>query len=212
MKYNDMQQILFCKMYKQSLLGIALAISALGMSGCSSVLNVADNAEFSCPGMPGVMCKTPQQVYKSTNKALPGERFNTGAAAPVPGAMAAITEGQMPHVVQQPFMLQPITGAPVPIREPSRVMRIWIGPWIESKTDNLHWPTYIYTEVQPRKWTIGDPDFKTLRAGMPLTVRPSVAQTPVQSGPQSVEGVAPRAAPQPQSDSAESSNNTQPYE
>ena len=213
LKYNYVQQSSWCAMYKRNLVSFGLALAVAGLSGCASVLSVTDQTEFACPGMPGIMCKTPKQVYNSTHKALP-TMANASAAGSKPGVAAnSVMEGQMPHVVQQPFMLQPISGAPLPLREPSRVLRIWIGPWIETKTDNLHWPTYIYTEVQPRKWTVGDPDFRTMRAGMPLTMRPSVAQTPVRSGAaQSVDGAGNRPAPQPKDDSAESNNSTQPYE
>lgn len=42
----------------------------------------------------------------------------------------------------------------LPIRTPATVMRIWIAPWID-KNDDLHVPSYLYTEVEARKWTIG---------------------------------------------------------
>lgn len=42
----------------------------------------------------------------------------------------------------------------LPVRSPATVMRIWIAPWID-KNDDLHLPSYLYTEVEPRKWSIG---------------------------------------------------------
>ncbi|WP_370649229.1 TraV family lipoprotein [Cupriavidus sp. EM10] len=48
---------------------LLLATLPLLATGCSSILNTADNDSFSCPGMPqGIICKTPLAVYKSTNQ------------------------------------------------------------------------------------------------------------------------------------------------
>jgi conjugal transfer pilus assembly protein TraV len=35
-------------------------------------------------------------------------------------------------------------------------MRIWIAPWEDSRGD-LHAPGYLYTEIEPRRWTLGAP-------------------------------------------------------
>jgi hypothetical protein len=45
---------------------------------------------------------------------------------------------------------------PLARRLPARVMRIWIAPWEDSRGD-LHAPGYLYTEIEPRRWTIGGP-------------------------------------------------------
>jgi hypothetical protein len=36
-------------------------------------------------------------------------------------------------------------------------MRIWIAPWEDSRGD-LHAPGYLYTEIDPRRWTLDDRD------------------------------------------------------
>ena len=43
---------------------------------------------------------------------------------------------------------------PLALRAPARVMRIWIAPWEDSRGD-LHAPGYLYTEIEPRRWTLG---------------------------------------------------------
>ena len=43
---------------------------------------------------------------------------------------------------------------PLARRLPAKVMRIWIAPWEDSRGD-LHAPGYLYTEIEPRRWTIG---------------------------------------------------------
>jgi conjugal transfer pilus assembly protein TraV len=35
-------------------------------------------------------------------------------------------------------------------------MRVWIAPWEDSRGD-LHAPGYLYTEIEPRRWTLGAP-------------------------------------------------------
>ena len=180
---------------------LAAAAGALMLAGCAA-LSVGSSSSFSCPGMPGVMCQTPQQVYAQTSgSAMPPNVFPSGggatggAVAPPQGAATAsgVPMANLPATGNP--MLQPVTGAPMPLREPSRVMRVWIAPWIEKKTDHLHWPTYVFAEVQPRKWTVGKPDFGGMRAGMPLFVRPSAAQAPLGSQPTASAAHVPVANP-----------------
>ena len=57
------------------------------------------------------------------------------------------------RVVARESVRPPAAGA-VPLRSPARVMRIWIAPWEDSRGD-LHAPGYLYTEIDPRRWTLG---------------------------------------------------------
>jgi len=59
------------------------------------------------------------------------------------------------RVVLSGSVRPPVAGA-VPLRSPARVMRIWIAPWEDSRGD-LHAPGYLYTEIDPRRWTLGGP-------------------------------------------------------
>ena len=58
------------------------------------------------------------------------------------------------RVVSTGSVRPPAAGA-VPLRSPARVMRIWIAPWEDSRGD-LHAPGYLYTEIDPRRWTLED--------------------------------------------------------
>ena len=44
-----------------------------------------------------------------------------------------------------------------PLRLPPRVIRIWIAPWEDSDGD-LHQPSYIYSEISPKRgrWLLGE--------------------------------------------------------
>jgi hypothetical protein len=37
-------------------------------------------------------------------------------------------------------------------------MRIWFAPYVDSN-DDLHFPSKVYTEVQPRCWAFGEQEF-----------------------------------------------------
>ena len=124
------------------------------LTGCASTLNTAGTGEFACPGMPGVMCKTPGQVYKMTE----GNTLDASVLAPEPKVVSAKKINPVASVAD--------ANTPMPIREPAKVMRVWIAPWTD-KNDDLHWPSYIYTEIQQRKWSFGNPDFKAMSPVVP---------------------------------------------
>lgn len=139
------------------------------LAGCASSLNTAGTGEYSCPGMPGVMCKTPGQVYKMTE----GDTLDASALAPKTGPAKRIDP--MASIYE--------ANTPMPIREPAKVMRVWIAPWTD-KNDDLHWPSYVYTEIQRRKWSFGNTDFKAMNPVIPFknlsagsAAQPSAAAT-----------------------------------
>ena len=125
------------------------------LSGCSSALNTAGSDSFACPGMPGVICKTPAEVYKMTNGDindinLHPERKNQKQLS------ASSAAGAVKKLSPASAELRAVDGEmngqlPLPIRTPAIVMRIWMAPWKDAN-DDLHWPSYIYTEIEPRKW------------------------------------------------------------
>lgn len=157
---------------------LSLTLGAMALlSGCSSMLNTADSSEFGCPGMPmGVKCKSPMEVYKDIDR-------ETGASGGVP-----VIAGQQPVAGRVATRETPKVKDPVadvvakqlgtdarrtqPVREPAKVMRIWIAQWVEAGTDDLHWPSYIYTEIVPRKWSYGLPEAGVVKAPLPM---PTVA-------------------------------------
>ena len=57
-------------------------------------------------------------------------------------------------VISGPVLPRP--EGPVPIRLPAQVLRVWIAPWEDAHGD-LHAPGYVYTEVVPRRWSLGEP-------------------------------------------------------
>ena len=204
---------------------LALPIAFL-LAGCASALNTADRDEFACPGMPaGVICKSPVQVYRATHDrdsattASSGNREGRASLDTLsdgPGLVSIQTDmaarGKPPAQPLSPYqpIVQPtLPNLPLPVLEPAKVMRIWIAPWEDSRKD-LHWPSYLFTEIQPRKWSFGQSEFTGSRPVVPFLmampgVPPSVpvradtgragAVQPV-SSPQAVTGIPDVALPQ----------------
>jgi len=195
---------------------------ALLLTGCTSVLNTADHDEFACPGMPaGVMCKSPLQVYRATDGATPDRDSVTSAPAKRSGgqtSQATSDDGSglvsrqtekaardKPPALPLPLHLPthlPISQSaspnlPLPVLEPAKVMRIWIAPWEDSKKD-LHWPSYLFTEIQPRKWSFGKSEFTGSRPVIPHLMLTPSAQPALPDRPESgrVGSVQPVSSPQ----------------
>lgn len=194
---------------------LMVVASAIALSGCASVFNTASNSDFSCPGMPqGVVCKTPTAVYKSTHGELKKTDYDLPlgegeAVAPDKVPSSLLSDNASPSAKERrPTVPLPgvATGATVsgvtsaalgglpngyarPVREAAQVMRIWIAPWVD-KNDDLHFPTYVFTEVQARKWAVGKPEFAGRGAVIPykvLTGTPAAPSAEKQAGARGVE-------------------------
>lgn len=141
------------------------------------------------------MCATPATVYEMTNG--DGIKAVRGAPdSPVTKSTAVANEPERGSVdaairnaATKPQYADPQTSQP--LREPARVMRIWVKPWIDTN-DDLHWPSYVYTEVVPRKWTVGKKEFAAMHA---LNV-PHFSSTPDPSPSASAKGSPTNVRPQ----------------
>ncbi|WP_244107638.1 type IV conjugative transfer system lipoprotein TraV [Burkholderia anthina] len=166
----------------------AAAIVAVAFSGCSSFWSVG-NSDFDCPGIPqGVICKTPREVYQMTNHrdALltmhdNGKQTAVAGAEPLSagGALKGGATVTLPQPIQQPL----------PLLEPAQVMRIWINSWIDQNGD-LHYPGFVYTEVTPRRWAVGNvAGTSSGQVLAPVQIDdPSARDTGVQDGDPSMPG------------------------
>lgn len=133
---------------------LAAFSSAFLLAGCGSMVNTAGSDVYACPGMPmGVTCKTPAAVYKSTNRDIPETAFDAPIGEPVGASRASIappaTVAGVPNAV-----VKTSRAGPKPVREPAKVVRIWVAPWIDDQ-DGLHLAQINYAEVTPRTWTVG---------------------------------------------------------
>lgn len=142
---------------------IKIALIAAILQGCSS-LGIG-KSDFSCPGgIDGVRCLSARQVYEATESSdyvkTRAEENQTGANKQSVPVVARVGSAQV---------AVPRIGQPVPIRTQAKVMRIWIAPW-EDNDGDLHANGYIYTEIERRKWNLGQPFNSPGTALSPLSV------------------------------------------
>lgn len=132
----------------------AVASSILLMTGCGSL---DWKSEYACPGMPsGVVCKSPVEVYKMTEKTDRVINEEGESAQKARDRMtSAAGEAALSQVPSQVTTGRNLPREAQPILEPAKVVRIWIAPWIDSAQD-LHMPGYVFTEVTPRRWSFGE--------------------------------------------------------
>lgn len=124
--------------------------ACLSLSGCVGL----GTSEYGCKGLPrGVQCQSAREVYAGTN--IP-------AGMQVPGYESQAALDVRDRWPQAPWVNAPTLDAPEPIRAAPRVMRIYIFPY-EDRDGDLNMPGYVYTEIEPRRWSITD--FATNRKG-----------------------------------------------
>ena len=68
---------------------------------------------------------------------------------------------------------------PMPLRSAAQILRIWTAPW-ESMDGALHLPTYLYAEVEERKWSIGERKMDVAPQITPLEDR-TMSESPASS-------------------------------
>lgn len=160
---------------------MTVLVSSLALGGCASVFDPSGaSSSFSCtdPNNPdsvvdGVTCKTPFAIYQSTHEQAPLKEsdlpigvslqdYENGTNAQAAAKQSALaTVNPMTGVYhgqsyQLPGQVEPQNQPEFarPVRVPATVMRIWMAPWIDSN-DDLHFPSYVYTEIQARRWAFG---------------------------------------------------------
>jgi conjugal transfer pilus assembly protein TraV len=181
--------------------------ATLLLSGCNSLLDPSGgSSKFSCtdPNNPsevvdGITCKTPFAVQASTNGELPArqsdlpvgvtladyeaEQGNVGQRTKQAGSdSTALIKGAL---MRQSYELPP--GLPEsdqpnygrPVRMPAMQMRIWFAPYVDSN-DDLHFPSKVYTEVQPRRWAFGEQEFAGKGVIVPTKQLAEVPASPIQ--------------------------------
>lgn len=186
-----------------STVGLVVA-ACLTLSACS-ILGPTEEDEFHCVpgGEPKPNCRSPMAIYKSTHgepplvetdapvswadlmkstsgelvkseqKSLPNEVNDGPASARAeknPVATPSVTLG----LTAQSLGLATPEVLGRPVREQAKVMRIWIAPYVDQN-DDLHYPSYLYTEIQPRRWALGAGQMQqgaTTVGGQPTRVIP----------------------------------------
>lgn len=151
-------------------------LSFVTLAGCSSLTNIGES-EYSCPGTPdGVKCMSTLDVYNATNdghvpRPMSAKDASEGVVNVSPNVSVGSELSNMQIARQQEqqfinnYVAPYLPDKPVPIRTPAEVMRIWIAPW-EDQNGDLIATGYVFTEIEARRWVVGEepaPSSPTLR-------------------------------------------------
>lgn len=174
--------------HAMSLIGVLL------LAGCA-----IGKSDFTCSGIPeGVSCLSASQVYEAS-KHTDGPVTGNPEGRETEEGQGPAGSGPKPLSMMAPA----ITDGALPLRTPSRVMRIWIAPW-ETEDSDLHLTKLIYTEIEPRRWMVGKtahahareitplqagPVGPVLQPAAPSATRPSGAKRTTASGPAAATNV-----------------------
>lgn len=130
------------------------------LSGCASALSVG-SPEYGCSGLPeGVQCMSARDVYAATDDGqvpapmVKGDDKSKKTTKKDKQTSEKIENTGRDSVVDT-YVAPNLPDKPVPIRTPAQVMRIWVAPWEDTNGD-LITTGYVYTEIEPRRWVIGE--------------------------------------------------------
>lgn len=158
------------------------ATAILMLSGCS--------ASYSCKGYPEtVQCKSAREVYELTNyrdslEKTKGENGDCPECGDNPGNPGNSGNPGNPRYLTPAAYAstEAVQGlgyrGPLPLRSQAQIMRVWLAPW-EGMDGALHMPTYLYAEVEERRWSIGEKRMEVAPQITPLLDR-SLPETPAQ--------------------------------
>lgn len=133
---------------------LALMLGTSVLTGCSSL--ALGDGEFSCKmENGGVPCASTSQMYEMTNNGqtlakLAREKQLEKEDKTVDDGTK---NGQSDFVLDN-YVTNRLPDEPIPVRTPPQVMRIWVAPY-EDKEGDFVMSGYVYTEVSPRRWTLG---------------------------------------------------------
>lgn len=140
-----------------------LLVLPMVLTGCASALTVGEE-NFACSD--DVECPTPIEVYNKTHAIPPELRVGKTPKSWQTDSDKKIVQIPDAQTAQKQALLMPARigvnqdKIVVPLRQGSRVVRIWIAPWVD-KSDNLHWARYIFAEITARKWQFGERDVRS---------------------------------------------------
>ena len=133
---------------------LALMLGTSVLTGCSS-LALGDD-EFSCKmENGGVPCASTSQMYEMTNNGqTPATLAREQQLEKEGNTVDDGTKNGQSDFVLDNYVTNRLPDEPIPVRTPPQVMRIWVAPY-EDKEGDFVMSGYVYTEVSPRRWTLG---------------------------------------------------------
>jgi conjugal transfer pilus assembly protein TraV len=125
-------------------------------------------SRFACGAPQGIPCLSVQEVYDRTE--FSSSLTGAPGAAQAPGFSDVHGHGAVsghasapvstPVVIEEgSLMLAPTESSPAPVSDAlltdARVIRVWVAPW-EDRRGALHMSGYVFSEVQGRRWRVGN--------------------------------------------------------
>ena len=165
-----------------------LRLALLGLV-CLAVGCSAYQRKFSCQGYPeGMPCMSTRDIYALTNYRDSLSDLSPEEKRSLQEQLQQQQQPQFngngnPSINAASLDGEPVRGmgysGPVPVRSAAHLIRIWVAPW-ESTDGRLTLPTYMYAEVQGRRWSIGEGRLEVAPAITPLegNVQPEAAASP----------------------------------
>ena len=134
---------------------VALVVTGSVLTGCGSTLNIGES-EFSCPGTVanGFKCMGVRDLYKATDGPMASYGKKPVDAG---GKVIATAELDKPQAPEKSAGYEPTPwmDKPTPIRSQAKVMRFWVAPF-EDEVGDLNAPGMVFTEIEPRRWNVGE--------------------------------------------------------
>jgi len=147
---------------------LTLAACAVALSALSGCAMSGYEDQFSCPKTEfGAPCMSAIEAYHDSDVLSPGTAPQAGEAGNADDANAVSLGPDGALVIrrsnysvdprQSPLDNDVLPGlrGTKPVRTPAHIMRIYIAPWV-STDGALTMAQYVFTEITPRTWTIGE--------------------------------------------------------
>jgi conjugal transfer pilus assembly protein TraV len=135
---------------------LLLAPALLALGGCFM------HTKYDCPAPNGVACMSARQIYSATEdtdtvqKKTAAPRMEADRSTDTSGSGMAIVAGELTLTGARPEAAVDVIPENLPVRMPARILRVWVNAW-EDTGGNLHAASTLYTEITPRRWTVGEP-------------------------------------------------------
>lgn len=125
------------------------------LNGCNTTFSGLSGATaFSCKAPSGVSCQSLSGVYEnSIQNNLPWQnapKHDTKEMSNSTGKKEALAK---PISTGSAAIVSPPDADAVPLRTETRVLRIWMAPWMDADGD-MHDQSYTYTVVDDGRWMI----------------------------------------------------------
>ena len=136
---------------------LLIALTALS-TGCAT-----GRTKYQCPTDTGAACMGMVEMYEATNnsdRVIGRGDDERGRSRDDRGDRDVRVAGDD---LQFAAPAAPAVYLPtqLPVRAPAKVMRIWVAPWVDDSGD-LHLAGHLFTEIEGRKWSVGDDGVDTV--------------------------------------------------